>query len=109
MGTGGTIGGRSPVLGQETTHPFHGGHRRHNHIRFGTRLLTCIEGCPTPINALMYGYPPAYDIDVGVTPCGYPLAYVRGWMRFRADTGVCPYDTLCPQFPGCMVTRPLTT
>ena len=26
----GTITGRS-VLGQETTHPFHGGHRRHNH------------------------------------------------------------------------------
>ena len=24
------------VLGQETTHPFHGGHRRHDHICFGT-------------------------------------------------------------------------
>ena len=29
--------------------------------------------------------------DVGVIPRGYPLAYVHGWMNFRADTGVCPY------------------
>ena len=25
---------------------------------------------------------------------------------FRADTGVCPYDHFCHQFPGCMDTSP---
>ena len=36
---------------------------------------------------------------VGGSPCGYPPVYMNGWMHFRADTGVCPYDSFCPQIP----------
>ena len=34
---------------------------------------------------------------VGVTPCGYPFAYVLGWVHFRLDTGVCPYTFKFPE------------
>ena len=35
--------------------------------------------------------------EVGVTPCGYPFAYVLGWVHFRLDTGVCPYTFKFPE------------
>ena len=31
---------------------------------------------------------------------------VHGWLHFRADTGVCPYDSYCLQLPRCKVTSP---
>ena len=76
------------MLGRETTHPFHGGHRRHDQD----------EGTGGTIRA-----------DTGV--CPYDSKFlppvvtrlVTCMQRFRADTGVCPYDSkfLPPWLPPC--------
>ena len=62
------------------------------------RRWGCVDYCDfLHVEVTPCGYPPVPDIDVGVTHCGYPFAYVRGWVHFRADTGVCPYSFKFPE------------